>query len=188
MTVQPLEHFLVASPDVLPLRHHFCRPGPRKWRSTPRDVAIFSLSFFFFGWAKNLGICKTTSDRSSASSRNREKKEHLGELQSGTDFLWQCDVIGLQLIRCVDVSASSPSSAHHRVQFEQKYRWIQEHSDIKSCLCCFICDSPTQNVFAVDSCPAGFNTSRTTSWLSELEMKEQWSVDFWSSHHVMSVN
>ena len=37
-----LEHFLVASPDVLPLRHDF----PWKWRSTPRDVAIFVLSSF----------------------------------------------------------------------------------------------------------------------------------------------
>ena len=44
MTVEPLEHFLVASPDVLLLHHDFCRPGPWKWRSTPRDVAIFSLS------------------------------------------------------------------------------------------------------------------------------------------------
>ena len=38
----------------LPLHHDFCRPGPWKWRSTPRDVAIFSLSFFFFGRTKNL--------------------------------------------------------------------------------------------------------------------------------------
>ena len=98
MTVQPLEHFLVASPDVLPLRHHFCRPGPRKWRSTPRDVAIFSLSFFFFGHAKNLGICEATKDRSGASSRNREQKEPLEELQTGTDFMWCCDVIGLQIL------------------------------------------------------------------------------------------
>ena len=53
-TVQPLEHFLVASLDVLPLRHDFCRPGPQKWRSTPRAVAIFSLFSFFFGHAKIL--------------------------------------------------------------------------------------------------------------------------------------
>ena len=79
MTVEPLEHFLVASPDVLPLGHDFCHPGPWKWRSTPRDVAIFSLSFFFFGSAKNLGICESTKDRSGVSSRNREKKEHLEE-------------------------------------------------------------------------------------------------------------
>ena len=43
----------------------------------PRDVAIFFLSFFFFGQAKNFGICEATKDRSDASSRNREKKEHL---------------------------------------------------------------------------------------------------------------
>ena len=35
--------------------HDFCHPGPQKWRSTPHDVAIFSLSFFFFGSTKYLG-------------------------------------------------------------------------------------------------------------------------------------
>ena len=29
------------------LLHDFCRPGPQKWRSTPRDVAIFFLSLYF---------------------------------------------------------------------------------------------------------------------------------------------
>ena len=98
MTVEPLEYFLVASPDVLPLCHDFCRPGPRKWRSTPRDVAIFSLSIFFFGCAKDLGICEATKDRSYASSNNREKKEHLEELQIETAFMWRRDVIGLQML------------------------------------------------------------------------------------------
>ena len=46
---------------------------------TPRDVAIFSLSFLFFGNAKNLGTCEATKDRSSASFKNREKKKHLEE-------------------------------------------------------------------------------------------------------------
>ena len=96
--VEPLEHFLVVSPDVLSLRYNFCRPGPRKWRSTPRDVAIFSLSFFFFGHKKNLRICEATKDRNSASSRNREQKEHLEELQTGTDFTQRCDVIVLQML------------------------------------------------------------------------------------------
>ena len=74
VTVSPLEHFLVVSPDVLHLCQDFCRPGPRKWRSTPHDVAIFSLSLFFFGRAKNLGICEATKDRSGASSRNRRRR------------------------------------------------------------------------------------------------------------------
>ena len=43
-------------------------------QSTPRDVTIFSLSFFFFGRTKNLGICKATKDGSCASSKKREKK------------------------------------------------------------------------------------------------------------------
>ena len=70
---------LEAFGDVLLLRHDFCRPGPHKWRPTPGNVAIFSLSFLFFGCAKNLGICEAMKDRSGASSRNREKKEHLEE-------------------------------------------------------------------------------------------------------------
>ena len=49
------------------------------WWSTPRNVIIFSLSFFFFGPAKKLGICEATKNRSSAFSKNREKKEHLEE-------------------------------------------------------------------------------------------------------------
>ena len=36
-----------------------------------RDVAIFSLSFFFFGQAKTLGIREATKDRSSAFSARR---------------------------------------------------------------------------------------------------------------------
>ena len=54
--------------------------GLWKWRSTPRDVSIFSLSFFFFGHAKNLGICEATyvKDSSRASSKKREKKAAFG--------------------------------------------------------------------------------------------------------------
>ena len=92
-TVEPLEHFLVASPDVLPLCHDFCRSGPQKWRSTPHDVTIFSLSLFFFGHAKNLGMCEAMTDSSSESSKKKEKKE----LWIGTDFTQCCDVIGLQM-------------------------------------------------------------------------------------------
>ena len=67
-TVEPLELFLVASPDVLPLRHNFFRPGSRK--------SPFSLFLsLFFGRAKNLGICEATKHRSSASSKHREKKD-----------------------------------------------------------------------------------------------------------------
>ena len=66
--------FLVASRRVSPSRHDFCHPGPRKWRSTPRDVAIFSLSLFFFGRAKNLGICEDTKDSSGASFKKSEKE------------------------------------------------------------------------------------------------------------------
>ena len=79
-----LEHFLVASPDVLPLRHDFCRPGPQKWQSTPRDVTIFSVSFFFFGHAKNLGICE--EDRSGASSKTGKRRSNWRSLQIGTTF------------------------------------------------------------------------------------------------------
>ena len=68
------------------LTSRFLQPRPRKWRSTPRNVAIFSLSVFFFGHAKNPGICEAAKDRSGASSTNREKKKHLEELQTGTEL------------------------------------------------------------------------------------------------------
>ena len=42
-------------------------------------MSPFSLSFLFFKRTKNLGICEATKDRSDASSKNREKKEHLEE-------------------------------------------------------------------------------------------------------------
>ena len=71
-TVEPLEHFLVASPDVLPLCHDFCRSGPQKWRSTPHDVTIFSLSLFFFGHAKNLGMCEAMTDSSILQKEGKE--------------------------------------------------------------------------------------------------------------------
>ena len=72
------------SQDVLPLHRNLCCPGPRHRRSTPRDVAIFS-------------ICEATIDRSGASSKNREKKEHLEE-PSYWDFAQRCDVSGLQML------------------------------------------------------------------------------------------
>ena len=86
VTVWPLEHFLVASPDVLCLRHVFCRPGSRKWRSTPRGVVFFSFSFFFFGRTKNLGICEAMKDSSWRS------------LRVGTAFARRSDVIGLPVL------------------------------------------------------------------------------------------
>ena len=40
-------------------------------------MSPFSLFLlFFFRHANNLGICEATKDRSDASSRNREKKDH----------------------------------------------------------------------------------------------------------------
>ena len=41
--------------------------------STSCDVTICSLSFFFFGHAKNLWIFEATKDSSGASSKEREK-------------------------------------------------------------------------------------------------------------------
>ena len=40
---------------------------------------FFSFSFFFSGRTKNPGICEAMKDSSVASSKNREKKEHLEE-------------------------------------------------------------------------------------------------------------
>ena len=39
---------------------------------------FFSLSFFFFGRAKNLGICEATKDSSGASSKKRDKMVTFG--------------------------------------------------------------------------------------------------------------
>ena len=75
-----LEHFLVASPDVLPLHYDFCRPGPRNSQSAPR-ISPFSLSLSSFsGIAKNLGTCEAMKDSSGASSKKREMcRLHLEE-------------------------------------------------------------------------------------------------------------
>ena len=53
-------------------------------------ASIFSLSFFFFGRTKNLGICEATKDGSGASYKNRERRLHLEE-----PLDW--DKIGLQM-------------------------------------------------------------------------------------------
>ena len=50
---------------------------------------IFSLSSFFFGCAKNLGICKATKDSSRASSKKRCMKEHLWAASGGAFELGQ---------------------------------------------------------------------------------------------------
>ena len=39
---------------------------------------FFSLSFFFFGRAKNLGICEATKDRSGASSKKQGEEGAAG--------------------------------------------------------------------------------------------------------------
>ena len=43
-----------------------------RFRSTPCNVAIFSLSFFFFGCANNRGICEATKDSSILQKRGKE--------------------------------------------------------------------------------------------------------------------
>ena len=78
-------------------------------------VAIFSLSFFFFGHTKNLGICEATKDRSGSSSRNRKKEEPLEELQTGTDF--RCSSGGcraeLRLSRFDSAMDEQEVTSHH---------------------------------------------------------------------------
>ena len=58
-------------------------------------MSPFSL-FLLFRVLKNLGICEAVKDRSGASSRNREQKEHLEELQTGQTSCG--DVISLQML------------------------------------------------------------------------------------------
>ena len=82
------------------LTSRFLPHRPTKWRSTPCAVAIFSLSFFFFGRSKNLGICEATKDSSRASSKNREKKAAFvgciwRSLQIWTAFVQRCYLMSL---------------------------------------------------------------------------------------------
>ena len=51
--------------------------------------AMLPFSFLFFGHAKNLGTCEATKDRSSESSKNREKTEHLWAASGGAFRLGQ---------------------------------------------------------------------------------------------------
>ena len=73
--------------------------APRKLRSTPRDGAIFLLSFLFFRRGMNLGIREATKYSSGASSKKREKKAaFMGclwrSLRIRTAFARHCDIIG----------------------------------------------------------------------------------------------
>ena len=61
----------------------------------PAEVTIYatpfvSLSFFFFGQAKNLWICEATTDSSGASSKKRKRRIIWRSLQTGTDFAQHC--------------------------------------------------------------------------------------------------
>ena len=73
MTVESLEHFLVASPDVLPLRHDF------DLRHAMLPFSLFLSSFS--GVQRIMGYVRPR--RIVASSKNGEKKEHLEEPSHG---------------------------------------------------------------------------------------------------------
>ena len=79
--------------------------------STPCNVTILSLSFFFFRPTKSLGICEATKDSSSASSKKRESKEHLEEpsgLESLPAELWhKCSLRSMQTLNWDTASVSS---------------------------------------------------------------------------------
>ena len=80
------------------LTSRFLPPRPAKVTIYAAWCRHFLSFFLLFECTNNLGICEATKDRSGASSRNREKKEHLEELQTGTDFTLHCDIIGLQML------------------------------------------------------------------------------------------
>ena len=61
-------------------------------------MSQFRVCIFFFGSTKNLGICEAAKDCSGASSKKREKKEHLEEPSDWTAFAQCCDVTGLQML------------------------------------------------------------------------------------------
>ena len=112
--------------DVLPLSHNV------NWWSTPRDDAIFSLSFFFFGRAKNLGICEAVKDSSGASSKNSEKKATIvgcirRSLQIGTAFPRHCDLIGLQMLLWMMHTMNWDTSC----QSHNRRKWKTQHMRAK---------------------------------------------------------
>ena len=61
-------------------------------------MSQFSLSFFYFGHTKYLGICEAVRVSSGASSKNREKKEHLEEPSNWDSLCGGFDVTGLQML------------------------------------------------------------------------------------------
>ena len=66
-------------------------------RSKASNVTIFSLSSFFFGCAKKVGICEATKGSSGASSKKREKKAAFVGCIWRSLQIGHCDVIGLQM-------------------------------------------------------------------------------------------
>ena len=81
-----MKHFLVASPDVLPLRLDFCHPGPRTWQSASRDAAIFFLSFS--GVQRILGYVRPRRIVAVHPPERRKRRLHLEE-PSNWDSLLQ---------------------------------------------------------------------------------------------------
>ena len=86
------------------MRHQMCYPyiisilisatQARKNDNLRHAMSPFSLPLLLFSLAKNFGIREATRDRSGASSRNREKKEHLED----SDWDKLRDVVGLQML------------------------------------------------------------------------------------------
>ena len=90
------------------------------------NFAIFFLSFFFFGCAKNLGICEAAKDCSRASSKRREKKEHLWAAFGGANELGQpsLGVIGLQMRPSKDAASELGHSL-----------CVEDGTEVVMCLC-----------------------------------------------------
>ena len=95
-------------------------PRPTKWRPTPRDVTILSLSFCFFGHTKNHGICEATKDRSHASSKKREigGAFKLGQSSHG--------VIGLHMLlrRLQTLNWATAHTVRNRFRMKVRATWV----------------------------------------------------------------
>ena len=61
------------------MRHQMFYPYVTISRVMPCDVTIFTFFLLFQEESKNFGICEATKDRSGASSKDREKEEHVEE-------------------------------------------------------------------------------------------------------------
>ena len=188
VTVSPLEHFLVASPDVLPLRHDFCRPDPQQWWSMPCDVTLFSFLLNFRARKESWDMWALEG----ASSKKKEKKEHLEEPLNWDNLcaaLWRSwpsnaplkdadlnwDTADISAARFIDIVGTV------RIQFKWEFTfgWNPKRTSSPLILCCHVSDSLVSVYQSVIIGHWGWNSvsglfSRDAASLSNMPLQSKW--------------